>query len=144
MKQVCENGFPKTGFLPDDSAQLVGSLLLSRVADNELCGHAMQRESAECGTRAGWDGQGNLPRGAILELELKGHIGFGWTQRRSHSSGRNGLSKKAESEHNVFRGWFRGRGCESMGSQLSDGLELNPCYMGMGANDGVLGFRRIF
>lgn len=86
---------------------------LPSVMGNKLCGHLEWKGSAACRTRVGsfrWDGQGNLPRGWVLELELKGHIGSGWTQERGHSRGRNGLSKKAESvESNVFRRLFGGR-----------------------------------
>lgn len=109
--------------------------------DSQLHGCPLQTGSAEC--RKGTS-TSSLEEGAVretlqvLELELKGHLGFGWTQSRAHSSGRNGPRKKQSQESTgVFRRPFGGT--VAAVSQLSTALELKPHCVGVGAEEGVLG-----
>lgn len=88
--------------------------------------------------RSAGDGQGNRARGGVLELALQGHRG------EAIPPGRNGLSKKAESEHSALRAGLQGGCRKSMGSQVSAGLEFKPRWVGTGANAAVLGCRRTF
>lgn len=104
------------------------------------------RGSAEYRIKAGtfsWDGQGSLLRGRVLELELRGHIGSSQSWRRSHSRGRNGLSKKVESgEHNVFRRPFGRQVPLVNGESAKCWLEFKILCVGMGATERVLAFRK--
>ena len=89
----------------------------------------------------GWSGRELFQGEGILE------VGLNKTQRRGHSSRRDGLSAKAESgEHRcVWETVWRDSGCHQSGeSQLGASLEFKPPCVGRGASEGMLGLRKTF
>lgn len=84
------------GLCPTDGA----SSTLQSVEDNKRWVALCREEGLVVGQEQAFSGQRvrETFRGeGVLEWELSGKMGFGWTLRRGHSSGRNGPSQKAES-----------------------------------------------